>query len=92
MNVKPGDLAVVVNLRGCWSPNNGMIVKVERAVLCTCNASAWDCKSEGRPFVGESWLGEISRGPTAAVHDENLRPVSGLLREEDVDQAIEAFA
>lgn len=86
MNVKQGDLAIVVNDKE--NPeNNGIICHVNKFVGCvlyndgTVQVDTWDCRSVGRPFTfkGDGYDME------GYFEDVELRAVSGL---PEVDESV----
>lgn len=96
MNVKPGDLAIVIHVAPMWTPEIvGKIVKVERLYVNgetingnRCEESdllSWICYSEnGIPNRLSSGKFEIVK--RRLIADECLRPVSGLTDEQHTEE------
>jgi hypothetical protein len=96
MNVKPGDLAIVVS-----APRTpemiGRIVKVERAAIdgeffsdvryCSDGAAAWVCSVDARsgPLPSRTKNGVLLWLRTRAIADRLLRPISGLPLNDNIE-------
>lgn len=78
MNVKPGDLAIVVADPVLGMPDLGKIVEVLDARLSSTGLAMWWCYSE-TGFTSATGL----HTQHCKVFDAHLRPVSGLPDTED---------
>lgn len=95
-NVKPGDLAIVVNVFHCLE-NLGRIVEVLRPavpgvdVMPDGSGLSWMVRSD-RPLARPSGKGGIRLKPAyeAPCADVNLRPVSGIPERDDVKDELHA--
>jgi hypothetical protein len=83
VNVKPGDLAIVV--RDEFEQNIGRIVKV----LCEsdCDVGAWLCRAVGAPMLIMSRRTEVAYfDHEGDAYDSDLRPISGVPVDDEVTE------
>lgn len=90
MNVKPGDLAIV--LRDPFPENIGRVVSVRREAVFVTDAPAWSCEVKGAPVriieIERPW--ESYFGNQAEIYDADLMPISGLPIDEEVTDEVTA--
>lgn len=82
MNVKKGDLAYVVG--SCIEEQNGMVVQVE--CMGINGPGWWEVTFNG---IVVTRAGKIANG-IAQIHDDYLRPISGVPVTDDVGDEVMA--
>jgi hypothetical protein len=87
MNVKPGDLAVVIS--NPFVENVGAVISI-RSLYAHSPDAMWLCDVTGRPLVGLNAKGVRGMtnlaGNEIVMPDKYLRPVSGLPLDETTDK------
>lgn len=92
MNVKKGDLAIVVE--GLLAENTGRVVKIvefygdRKTQTYGLLKNMWYVEMVGAPAV--TVLGDLSK--EGIIEDHRLRPISGLKDEDVVDEELEVPA
>lgn len=84
MNVKQGDMAIVIKSR-MYPETLGLIVEVTKFLGEDDNL--WGCVTQRPVRIKDKFTGEWGKTHRLAIPDAHLRPISGLPDEDDIDES-----